>query len=42
VHFSFGKDSFALGGTGLVYDQILSLPGSELLEDLDLNEAAIE
>ena len=39
---SFGKDSSALGGAALVYDQILSVPDSNFLEDLDLNEAAIE
>jgi predicted NBD/HSP70 family sugar kinase len=39
---SFGKDASALGGAALVYDQILSVPDSNFLEDLDLNEAAIE
>jgi predicted NBD/HSP70 family sugar kinase len=39
---SFGKDGSALGGAALVYDQILSVPDSNFLEDLDLNEAAIE
>jgi len=32
----------ALGAAALVYDQILSVPDSNFLEDLDLNEAAIE
>ena len=31
---SFGKDSSALGGAALVYDQILSVPDSNFLEDL--------
>jgi hypothetical protein len=35
---SFGKDGSALGGAALVYDQILSVPDSNFLEDLDLNE----
>jgi hypothetical protein len=39
---SFGKDASALGGTALVYDQMLSVPDSNFLEDLDLNEVAIE
>jgi predicted NBD/HSP70 family sugar kinase len=39
---SFGKDASALGAAALVYDQILSVPDSNFLEDLDLNEAAIE
>ncbi|MGA8659087.1 MAG: ROK family transcriptional regulator [Chthoniobacterales bacterium] len=39
---SFGKDGSALGGAALVYDQILSVPDSNFLEDLDLNETAIE
>jgi len=39
---TFGKDSSALGGAALIYDQILSVPDSNFLEDLDLNEAAIE
>jgi predicted NBD/HSP70 family sugar kinase len=39
---SFGKDSSALGGAALVYDQILSVPDSNFLEDLDLAEAAIK
>ena len=39
---SFGKDASALGAAALVYDQILSVPDSNFLEDLDLNEGAIE
>ena len=39
---SFGKDASALGAAALVYDQILSVPDSNFLEDLDLNEAASE
>ena len=39
---SFGKDASALGAAALVYDQILSVPDSNFLEDLDLNEAVIE
>jgi hypothetical protein len=39
---SFGKDASALGAAALVYDQIRSVPDSNFLEDLDLNEAAIE
>ena len=39
---SFGTDASALGAAALVYDQILSVPDSNFLEDLDLNEAAIE
>jgi predicted NBD/HSP70 family sugar kinase len=39
---SFGKDSSALGGAALVYDQILSVPDSNFLQDLDLAEAAME
>jgi predicted NBD/HSP70 family sugar kinase len=31
---SFGKDGSALGGAALVYDQILSVPDSNFLEDL--------
>jgi predicted NBD/HSP70 family sugar kinase len=31
---SFGKDSSALGGAALVYDEILSVPDSNFLEDL--------
>jgi predicted NBD/HSP70 family sugar kinase len=31
---SFGKDSSALGGAALVYDEILSVPDSSFLEDL--------
>ena len=31
---SFGKDSSALGGAALVYDQILAVPDSRFLEDL--------
>jgi len=39
---SFGTDASALGAAALVYDQILSVPDSNFLEDLDLNEGAIE
>jgi predicted NBD/HSP70 family sugar kinase len=39
---SFGKYGSALGGAALVYDQILSVPDSNFLEDLDLNAVAIE
>ena len=39
---SFGKDASALGAAALVYDQMLSVPDSNFLEDLDLSEAAIE
>jgi hypothetical protein len=38
----FGRDASALGAAALVYDQILSVPDSNFLEDLDLNEAAVE
>jgi hypothetical protein len=31
---AFGKDSAALGGAALVYDQMLSVPDSNFLEDL--------
>jgi predicted NBD/HSP70 family sugar kinase len=37
---SIGKDSAALGGAALVYDQILSVPDSNFLEDLDLAEGS--
>jgi hypothetical protein len=36
------RDASALGGAALVYDQTPSVPDSNFLEDLDLNEAAIE
>src|SRR5215469_14281717 len=39
---SFGQYGSALGGAALVYDQILSVPDSNFLEDLDLNGVAIE
>ena len=39
---SFGKYGSALGGAALVYDQILSVPDSNFLEDLDLNAVALE
>jgi len=38
---SFGKDGPALGGAALVYNQILSVPDSNFLEDLDLDETAL-
>ena len=39
---AFGKDGPALGGAALVYNQILSVPDSNFLEDLDLHEAAMQ
>jgi predicted NBD/HSP70 family sugar kinase len=39
---SFGKDSSALGGAALVFDRIFSVPDSNFLEDLDLNESVID
>jgi predicted NBD/HSP70 family sugar kinase len=39
---SFGKDGPALGGAALVYNQILSVPDSNFLEDLDLHETAMQ
>jgi hypothetical protein len=39
---SLGKDASALGAAALVYDQVLSVPDSNFLEDLDFNETAIE
>jgi predicted NBD/HSP70 family sugar kinase len=39
---AFGKDGPALGGAALVYNQILSVPDSNFLEDLDLQEAAMQ
>jgi predicted NBD/HSP70 family sugar kinase len=38
---SFGKDSSALGGAALVFDQIFSVPDSNFLEDLNLSEPAL-
>jgi predicted NBD/HSP70 family sugar kinase len=35
---SFGKDSSALGGAALVYDRIFSVPDSNFLKDLALNQ----